>query len=551
MPSGTPATLPAAVGCVGLACVALLVAAAPTLVGCGHTRSSAAAAWSPGAPARTASILLPARVRRLTNAEYERTISDLVGATEHVAGKLPPDVRQEGYSNNANQAVPSAWEGRLDAIARDVAHRAIAERFDALVPCARTGAPTCEAEWIAAIGRRAWRRPMAENERSLLVAAFDDAAKGDGGFASGAEAVLTALLESPSLLYVTELGSGGAEGAIVTLTPYEIASLLSYTVRGGPPDDALLAVAASGDLLSPDVREQQARRLLAVSDTRVHFRRFVLEWLEVDELADTTKDADLFPGYDDAKRRMLDETTAFADEVMVFAGGSLRALLDARFASVDPSMARFYGLATWGARASLSGTRRGGVLQQASFLSAHAHEDGTSPVKRGDFVLRRLLCDRLPRPAEVGIDTVFPPPSPTLTTRERFDAHTTDASCSGCHRKLDPLGYTFERFDATGASRSTDNGKPIDASARVELGGRALSFADSLELSEWLAHDPGAADCYMRQAFRYFTSQADARIESELLGLTRGLAPELRDNLFAALVAYVRSDLFVMREVRP
>ena len=530
----------------------LLVATLLGVAGCSAAPLSAPAVRAPqAAPAKTVMVLLPARMRRLTNAEYERTISDLVGASEHVAEKLPPDVRQDGYSNNADQAVPSAWEERVDAIARDVAHRAIAQRFDVLVPCARTRAPSCAAEWIAAIGKRAWRRPLAPSERSLLAATFEEASRGNGGFGAGAEAVLTALLESPSLLYVTEVGSGGAPGTIVTLTPYEVASLLSYTVRGGPPDDALLAAAESGALLSPDVREEHARRLLAVSDTRVHFRRFVLEWLEVDDLANTAKDVDLFPGYDDAKLRMLDETTAFVDEVMVFAGGSLRALLDARFASVDPSMARFYGLATWGARASLSGTRRAGVLQQASFLSAHAHEDGTSPVKRGDFVLRRLLCDRLPRPAEVGIDTVFPPPSSTQTTRERFDAHTSDPTCSGCHRTLDPLGYTFERFDATGASRSTDNGKPIDASASVEIGGRTRSFADSLELSEWLAQDPSAADCYMRQAFRYFTSQSDPRIEAELLELTRGLAPELRDNLFAALVAYVRSDVFILREVRP
>jgi hypothetical protein len=213
-------------------------------------------------------------------------------------------------------------------------------------------------------------------------------------------------------------------------------------------------------------------------------------------------------------------------------------------------MARFYGLKTWGARASLAGTRRGGVLQQASFLAAHAHEDATSPIQRGDFVLRKLLCKRFPRPAEVGIETVLPLPSLAKTTRERFFAHTNDAACSGCHETIDPIGYTFEGFDAVGSARTTDNGKPIDTAARVKLGNETASFGDSFDLSEWLATNPEVTECYLRQAFRYFTSSGDAKVESELVRLTRELPPARRDNLFEALIAFIRSDLFILREVR-
>ncbi len=501
-------------------------------------------------PRPTARVLLPARVLRLTNAEYEQTVSELLGAPELLAGRLPPDVRQEGYTANAAQTAPSSWAVRLDEVARDVAHRAVTDRLDQLLPSRCADTPGCAVNWIETFGRRAWRRPLDPSERTLLLDVFDDAAKARG-FAHGVETVLTALLESPSLLYRTELGPGSPQEPTVTLTPYEIASLLSYTLRGGPPDRALLDAAASGALTQPDVREAQARRLLSLSDTRFHFRRFVLEWLEVDGLASTSKDVTAFPDYEDTKAHMLEETAAFADEVMVFAGGSLRALLDARFGSVDQVMARFYGMKTWGARASLASTRRGGVLQQASFLAAHAHEDVTSPVKRGDFVLRKVLCTRLPRPAEVGIDTVFPPPSLAKTTRERFASHVDDTTCSGCHGRIDPFGFTFERFDAVGAERTTDHGRPADATAHVEVAGRTLSFADSLDLSRWLSQNPDAGDCYLRQAFRYFTSQSDPDVESSLLALTRVLPLDRRDNLFEALVAFVRSDLFVQREVRP
>src|SRR4029079_8181948 len=165
---------------------------------------------------------------------------------------------------------------------------------------------------------------------------------------------------------------------------------------------------------------------------------------------------------------MLVETTAFVDEVMVFGRGSIRALLDARFASVDPTMARFYGLRTFGPRASLAKTERAGLLQQASFLAAHAHEDDTSPVKRGDFVMRKLLCNKVPRPAELGIEVVMPRPSTVQTTRERIASHARDGACSSCHVTLDALGFTFEGFDAMGRTRKTENGKPIDTEAQVK-----------------------------------------------------------------------------------
>lgn len=531
----------------------LLAAAAAVLpggAGCARSTAPGAVAHS-FAPSRASAVFLPARVRRLTDLEYENTVVAVVGAPEHVADELPPDVRRDGYTSNDEQAVPSALATRYDAIARDVAHRAVTQRFDRLVTCTKPPGPSCAATFVETVARRAWRRPLDTTERSLLLTVFDQAERAGGGFAAGAEAVLAALLESPSLLYLTELGPNPPPHGIVTLTPYEVASQLSYTVRGTPPDEALLDAAASGTLLAADERERQARRLLAQSDTRLHFRRFILEWLEVDGLESTAKDATVFPDYEDLKRAMLDETKAFVDEAMVFGGGSLRALLGAHFASVDPTMARFYGLKTWGARASLAGTRREGVLQQASFLAAHAHEEGTSPIKRGDFVLRRLLCRRFPRPSEVGIETVLPPPSRAKTTRERFAAHTNDPGCAACHQTIDPLGYAFEGFDAIGEARTTENGKPIDTSVRVKLGQETVTFGDSLDLSEWLASSPEAAQCYLRQAFRYFTSSADAKVESELLALTGALPPARRDNLFEALVAFIRSDLFIRREVRP
>jgi hypothetical protein len=268
-------------------------------------------------------------------------------------------------------------------------------------------------------------------------------------------------------------------------------------------------------------------------------------------LARDAKSESLYPRYESLKSHMLDETAGFVDEVMVYGGGSVRALLDARFASVDPTMARFYGLTSYGPRASLRGTERAGILQQASFLAAHAHEDETSPVKRGDFVLRKLLCQKVPRPGEVGVDIVFPPPSKDATTRERYANHVEISACNDCHERLDPIGFTFEGFDAIGAARTKENDRPIDTKAKFEIDGKTVSFANSQELSHWLAEKPEVADCYARQAFRFFAAEADPRVEGELDALRHDLPAARRDNLFEMLIAYVRSDLFVKREVKP
>lgn len=493
---------------------------------------------------------LPAGVHRLSNAEYERSVGKLVGAPVSLERQLPPDIRQSGYTRNAEQVVSAEGLARIDAVTRPIARDAVSLRLLALASCAQLPTPACVAASIGSLGTRAFRRPVTGAERVTLRAAFAAGEADGGGFAGGIEGLLRALFVAPSFIYTTELGAGGAPGDVVTLDPYEIASALSYTVQGAPPDSTLLNAAESGSLSSPDVREREARRLLAESDTRYQFRRFVLEWLEVDELEQTAKSTALFADYEQLKPHLLDETNAFVDEVMVHHGGSLSALLTAGFASVDPSMARFYGLRGYGPEASLAGSGRLGILQQASFLAAHAHEDASSPVKRGDFVLRRLLCENVKRPGEVGINIVFPAPTTTHTTRERFDVHVGSPECAGCHVRLDQFGFSFEEFDAVGRRRATENGRPIDTQASIWLDGQARQFASSRDISRYLAQAPQVSECFARQAFRYFSAATEPGAEGAFVALTRALPSRTSRSLIAQLLAFVTSDLFVKRQIR-
>ena len=115
-----------------------------------------------------------------------------------------------------------------------------------------------------------------------------------------------------------------------------------------------------------------------------------------------------------------------------------------------------------------------------------------------------------------------------------------------CHETLDAIGYTFEGFDAMGGARQTENGKTIDTSARVRVLGAEHTFANSTELTHWLATEPTVSECFARQAFRYFSAGGDAAAEDGFLESRRALPDGSRSDLFESLVAWVRSDAFVL-----
>lgn len=500
--------------------------------------------------------LIPARLRRLSNAEYEQAASDLLGEPVAIQRLLPPDVRQNGFTLNAEQPVPAAHASRLATLARELAHDSVARNLTRLVPCSTRASASCAANFVHDFAHRAFRRPPTAAEVRGLSLLFEQGQRGAeqgqgaaGGFGAGVELVLSTLLQAPSFLYLRELGEPAGPGRRA-LTSLEMGSSLAFLVSGGPPDAELLESAEQGKLTDPTERAEQARRLLAKSSTRHHFRRFILEWLEVDQLADLGKDVELAPSFERLKPHMLDETRAFVDEVMVNERASIRALLSAGFASVDPAMARYYGLDAYGPRVSLKDSARFGLLQQASFLAAHAHEDSTSPVKRGDFVMRKLLCTTLPRPQELNIEVTIPAPTPSQTTRERFTDHVTNTSCQACHAQIDPLGYTFENFDAAGREQTRQNQKPIVTEAAVTIDGRRHSFANSSELSRWLAENETTHACFARYAFRYFSAQSDPEVERSFTRMTERLPPATRENLIELVVAFVQSDLFALRGAR-
>jgi hypothetical protein len=491
--------------------------------------------------------LLPARVRRLTNAELGATVAALFGGAPDFARDLAPEERQSGFTANADQRVDPVYAAQLQDAARTLA-KVAAPALVAGLGCA--DGEDCARRFLTGFLPRALRRPASEAELADLLAVFR-AGTSDGSFTDGITLVLEAVLQSASFLHLTELGDGVPRDGVVTLAPHEIAASLSYLVTGCPPDAAL--VAATPRLRDRAARVAEARRLLATPPAAAQLERFVAEWLGLDQLDSTGKDPGLYGVFDDLRPLFDAETGAFLKEAIGHDQGTLATLLNADYTVLRPELRWFYNLpaADTETRASLAGTPRRGLLTQGRFLAVYAHPAETAPVRRGAAVLRRILCVDLPPPVLSGVVVTAPRPDPARTTRARFEQHVRDPLCAGCHARIDPFGFAFEAFDAIGGLRGDENGLPIDTHGQLDAADVSGAVADAAALTSKLAASAEAQRCFARNLARAAAAAASEPLEEAFVREAEALPPARRAGIVDLLVTWVGSDLFVDRRVAP
>ncbi|HVV49870.1 MAG TPA: DUF1592 domain-containing protein [Polyangia bacterium] len=553
------------------------------------------------------STFLEADVRRLTNAEYDATVQALFGTKQTpAASTFAADSTQSGYTLNEGQVVASQMAKQLDAAAVSLVTEARSNGTLAkLSPCSSptTQGATCAATFVSTFGAQVYRRPVTSDEAANLAAVYQTAVTGDTGsspYNDGIDLVTRTMLESPGFLYVTELGPNPpSTDDTVTLTPYELASTMSYLLTAGPPDATLTQAAAGGQLSTPDQLEAQARRLLASSPgATARLVRLVREWLGIDSIAQIAKDTNWYPDFTslNAAAVMDDETTSFISEVLNKNTGTVGELLGAGYTIINPTStvtasaisnyySKFYGVTGSAGETSLTGAKGGarvGILNQGAFNAVYAHASTSAPVLRGVAVMRRVACIPVPDPSTLKI-AVPPPPPPDAsnpeTTRALFDVHGTTSGCAQCHAAIDAFGFTFEGFDGMGEYRTID----ADSKGTVHLGAEKVAstrsqaiggyeylpintattvtgtntdldaaFADSNALATALAASPTVASCAPIQLFRGSTGRSDATgalTPSEMAFQTvwSQLPAAKQGNIVEILIAYIRSPLFTQR----
>ena len=378
----------------------------------------------------------------------------------------------------------------------------------------------CAREIIAGLARRAYRRPVADADVDPLLRVYREGRRARD-FDFGIERALEALLSMPEfLLRVEQRPAGAAPGEVHALTGLELATRLSFFLWRSIPDDALIDLAASGELSQPEVLAEQVRRMLADDRATRFMNDFVGQWLQIRNINEQAPDGALFAQFNDTLRRAMVQETELFFESQVRGDRPLSELLTADYSFLNEQLARHYGVGdVYGSRfrrVAWEDDRRHGLLGHASLLTITSYANRTSVVLRGKWVLENLLGAPPPPP---------PPNVPPLeedaagaaptSLREKMEQHRRNPVCASCHTEMDQLGFAMEHFDAIGQWRETDRGAAIDAT--IEWADRTIDSPRAFR--ETLA---GKGQEFVRTAAEKLLTYALGR------GLTHHDAPTVR-----------------------
>jgi mono/diheme cytochrome c family protein len=494
----------------------------------------------------------PGGLKRLTTAQYHNTLRDLFGPELKLPTQLEPDTLVAGSATVGAARIGLSEYGveRFTRAAFDLSAAALRDPafVGRYLPCSLENAATtfdeaCVRGFLDRFGRRAWRRPLTEDEAQRYLRLARGVAEVGGGMAAGLRALTAGLLQSPNFLYRSEVGvPDDKDPKRRRLTDYEMASRLAYFLWGAPPDDQLLDAAAAGRLSTEDGLAAETVRMLRSPRARETMSGFFVELFRLRRLDRLYEGRGKHPRFTTSlPMAMREETLRLIEEVAFDPQRDFREIFSARFTYVNGELAKLYGLPapekpdTFTRVALPAESPRSGVLGQGSFLAIFANSSTSSPTRRGKFIREALLCQAVPPPPP-SVDTKLPKDTGDMvrTTRQKLEAHRKNPRCNGCHKAMDPLGLAFESFDNLGIQRKDDNGLPIDTSG--ELDGTA--FKTPGQLGALLAKTDQIGACVARSLFRYALGNLESEGEEPLLeALARGLA---RDGYkFPALVVNV------------
>lgn len=416
-------------------------------------------------------------------------------------------------------------------------------------PSQATEEAACARKILSNLALHAYRHSPTDAEMTTLMQFYSNARAG-GTFDSGIQRGLARILADPQFIYRFEREPEAVKpGASYRINDLELASRLSFFLWSSAPDDELLQVAANGRLHEPAVLREQTVRLLRDPKSKALVTNFAGQWLMLRDLKAASPDT---RGFDENLRRGMARETEMFFESIIREDRSIRDLLDADYTFVDERLARHYGMT--GVRGDRfrrvtlpKNDPRRGLLGKASLLLVTSVTNRTSPVARGKWILENIL----------GVPAPLPPPNvPALeeqdkagtepgTIREKMELHRKNAPCSGCHKIMDPIGFSLENFDLIGRWRSVDGKTPIDASGQL-VDGTALNGPDTLRAA-LLSRFDVVARTLSEKLLTYGLGRAMRPADMpSVRAITREAAKN--DYKFSSLIlGVVSSDTFQMR----
>lgn len=467
-------------------------------------------------------------LRRLTHAQYNNTVRDLLGIDSRMADQFPPEDFVNGFKNQFQSQSISPLLAESYGIAAEKIAKQVFQGGDdrKLIPCkpAGPGDKACMDAFLRSFGAKAFRRPLTDGEMARYGRLFTQQATSSQSFLSGAQLTVEAMLQSPGFLLRTE------NGAEAKWRPYETASRLSYFLWNSMPDEALYRAAAAGELSSAEGVERQARRMLSDARAKESVSEFVEQWLRFDRLLGSVKDRGSYPQYTPELALSMTEEARRLASHLVWENSNFMDFFSADYAYLSSSLASLYKLpapAQEFAKVTLPPeTERAGVLGQALFLALTSKPSDTSPTARGLFVREQFLCQEVPQPPP-GVSTNLPALSKAKpqTNRDRLAMHLNNESCASCHSLIDPLGFGMEKFDAIGQRRDKlklvfkperkEKGEneivELDLNTEGDVAGLPNSkFSSPRGLGTILAASERCQECVVKQVFRYATGRKES-----------------------------------------
>ena len=440
-------------------------------------------------------------IARLTPLEYSHTVQDILGVGSNADSRLLSEPGPTGFDTDASAYTTSQLHAErflevAQAISSSVPLSTLVGSCDVA-----TQEAACLDGLLENLGKRLIRRNLTDAELADYRAFHSNL---DARF-SGEEKMrlaLQAMLMSPEFLY---------RPTFVDKTPeeraadWEVAAVLSYSLWASAPDEILLDRAEAGALRTPEAIAEQTARMLADPRAKRRVQDFFSQFLELDALAAMEKDDALAPDFAATRIDMQTEVERLVDHAVWSSTGTLAELLTADYSFVSRDLARATGMpvpnSDW-ERVDLGESGRAGLLTTAGFMALNAGTLRSSPVRRGQFVRELLLCQTIPPPPD-DVDLTIPALDPSMTNREQFVELTKNESCANCHSFMNPIGFAFEHFDAAGAYRESQNGKPIDATGELTLTDVDGPFVDATDLVGQLSESSTLHDCFTQQWFRY------------------------------------------------
>jgi mono/diheme cytochrome c family protein len=484
----------------------------------------------------------PPLLRRLNRSEYVASVRDLSGVTFDVAAEvgMPEEATGTTFDTSANALVlPPALLEKHFAAAELV--------LDRMKPL-KGESPRAI---LAAFARRAYRRPTTDDEIDRLMALHERAVKRGDAPAAALRLPLKAILLSPHFLFRIEREQPGTQPYRVSGP--ELAVRLSYFLWSTMPDEALAADAEKGKLSDPAVLEAQVRRMLLHPKARALTLNFAAQWLQLRKLDYARPSTEFFPTFNNKlKQAMRDEATTFLDKLRE-EDRSVLDLLDCDYAWLNGDLAKHYGIAGVEGKefrrvALKPENHRGGLLGMGAILALTSHTSRTSPTLRGKWILESIFGTPPPPP---------PPDAGTLkeqkkgaepkTFRELMAQHAVQPGCASCHKRIDPLGFALENYDAVGAWRDSQGGKPMDAAGVLPSGERfegvaglkqvLLRSRDAFErnlIEQMLAYALGrdvqdGDECAIRE-IKAALEKDGHRFSTLVLGVVRSVPMQYRQN---------------------